>query len=140
MIVVFLFKKPDVSSSTDTAVTEGCGGINIEDCSIARSPDDISGWASTGSRAAQNTSMSGSNYARLPAGDSPKRWPANLFLANMEVVRSLDAQGDVSVAKTPRVGKRGGRKFGGQPHNNERVGVWHNDGGGVSRFFKKVVK
>jgi hypothetical protein len=140
MIVVFLLKKKDEDTSVKTALEERCGALNIQDCSIPRSRDDKSGYSDTGSKHTENSSMSGDNYARKPKADSVTRWPANVVIASSTVSKSMDTESGVSKGTGPRSGEWGGKKFGGEEHNDLRRGVWPNDSGGASRFFKKVKK
>lgn len=140
MIVIVLLKKPDNSTATKTALEEGCGSFNIHECSIPRAPDDQSGWAASGSSETENSSMSGKNYARAPRREGNLRWPANVLIASEQVRQRMDQDSGITKGTGPRSGKRGGTKFGGEAHNDSRMGVWPNDSGGASRFFKKVKK
>lgn len=57
----------------------GTGAINVGASKIPGVRPDH-GWAKSGSKASENTSMSGPNYARAPKPDDPLgRWPANLI-------------------------------------------------------------
>jgi hypothetical protein len=140
MIVVFLLKKKDEDTSVKTALEEGCGALNIQDCSIPRSREDKSGWSVTGSEHSENSSMTGDNYARAAQADSVTRWPANVVIASSTVSKSMDTESGISKGTGPRSGEWGGHKFGGAEHNDPKRGVWPNDSGGASRFFKKVKK
>lgn len=94
MIVVFLLKKKDEDTSVKTALEEGCGALNIQDCSIPRSREDKSGWSATGSAHSENSSMTGDNYARAAQADSVTRWPANVVIASSKVSKSMDKKRD----------------------------------------------
>ena len=78
-----------------------------------------SGWAKSGSKASENNSMSGPNYARDPKPDNPAgRWPTNVVLDESQAA-TLDRQSGVTSSTT------------GVRDPNGTMG-YH---GGASRFF-----
>lgn len=67
----------------------GTGGINIDACRVVRDADDHSGWSASGSKASDNDSMSGPNYARDPKPDAGGRWPPNVLLTHSEECKPI---------------------------------------------------
>ena len=67
----------------------GTGALNVDGCRVGRDTDDVSGWSQTGSKASENRSMSGGNYARDAKPDAEGRWPANLIHDGSEEVVGL---------------------------------------------------
>jgi len=63
------------------ALEHGVAGLNVDGGRVAPT-GDVSGWSKTGSKAGDNTCMSGGNYARDAKPDNPQgRWPANIILS-----------------------------------------------------------
>ena len=81
-----LARKPLTGTVAANVLEHGTGALNIDGCRFAYGdeawpgPQDSSGWSITGSKASDNRSMSGKNYAREPKPDDPRgRWPANIY-------------------------------------------------------------
>lgn len=137
-----LIRKP-ISEKTVAAnvLKHGVGGINIDGCRIGGSFE--SGWSKSGSKASENSSMSGRNYEREPKPDNPQgRFPANLVLSHNAdcgeqcsdgcAVEALDEQsGFSSENRTIKNKYDSESSFGWKG----QVNVRHNDSGGASRFF-----
>ncbi len=75
---ITLARKPFAGTVANNVLEHGTGAINVDGCRVGRDSTDVSGWATSGSKASSNRSMSGGNYARNPKPDAPGRWPANL--------------------------------------------------------------
>jgi site-specific DNA-methyltransferase (adenine-specific) len=75
---ICLARKPLIGTVAANVLEHGTGAINIDGCRVAG--EFKSGWSSSGSKAGENTCMSGPNYARDPKPDNASgRWPANLL-------------------------------------------------------------
>lgn len=130
----------------------GTGALNIDACRVEG--EFTSGWSKSGSKASENDSMSGPNYARDPKPDNPAgRWPANVVLGHTpdcdviyegrgEIrlegpcapgcpVAELDRQSGES---SSRVGKPRGAAHG-EGWGMTTTGAEYADTGGASRFF-----
>lgn len=85
-------RKPlDESTVAGNILKYGTGGLNIDGCRVGRqSGEKASGWPQSGSKAGDNTSMSGPNYARDPKPDNQDgRFPANLMHDGSEEALSV---------------------------------------------------
>lgn len=122
----------------------GTGGINIDESRV-EATSDVSGWSKTGSKAGENTCMSGANYEREAKPDASKRFPANLIHDNSEEVRECFPE----TKSTPSPGhfrkgnvvgdnrtSKGAGQFG---DGNWIEGSSHNDSVNASRFFKSII-
>ena len=129
-------RKPlDESTVAGNILKYGTGGLNIDGCRVGRqSGEKASGWSQSGSKAGDNTSMSGPNYARDPKPDNQDgRFPANLM---------HDGSEDV-VALFPLTAKSSGRPrnngaFKSQSKGADAPHVTHgheDEGGSAARFF-----
>lgn len=107
----------------------GTGALNIDGCRVEG--EFTSGWSKSGSKASENDSMSGPNYARDPKPDNPAgRWPANVVL-DEHAAAELDRQSGES---SSRVGKPRGAAHG-EGWGMTATGAECADTGGASRFF-----
>jgi len=134
---IYLARRPFKCSVASNVVEHGCGGLNIDGCRIGRATDDVSGWSQSGSKASENGSMSGANYARDPKPDNEGRWPANLVLDEIAAAM-LDAQTGVLKSGALSAGHKQGR--GSTSYDCVGDGKviardYGNDAGGASRFF-----
>ena len=75
-----LARKPLDGTVANNVANWGCGALAIDACRIGRAEGDKSGWATTGSKAADNIAMSGAQYDRDPEPDASGRWPANVMI------------------------------------------------------------
>jgi site-specific DNA-methyltransferase (adenine-specific) len=135
---IVVARKPLFGTVAANVLEHGTGALNIDACRIGRDPDDVSGWASSGSGSSENRAMSGPNFARDPKPDASGRWPANIAL-DATAANILDEQSGVAQPKDQRTAIKGGNKgalgaFAGS--SPDAVGTWPADpGGGASRFF-----
>jgi site-specific DNA-methyltransferase (adenine-specific) len=135
---IVVARKPLIGTVAANVLKHGTGALNIDACRIGRDPDDVSGWASSGSGSSENRAMSGPNFARDPKPDASGRWPANIVL-DATAANILDEQSGVAQPKDQRTAIKGGNKgalgaFAGS--SPDAVGTWPADpGGGASRFF-----
>jgi site-specific DNA-methyltransferase (adenine-specific) len=135
---VVVARRPLIGTVAANVLEHGTGALNIDGCRIGRDPDDVSGWASSGSGSSENRAMSGPNFARDPKPDASGRWPANIAL-DATAAAMLDQQSGVAQPKDQRTAIKGGNKgalgaFAGS--SPDAVGTWPADaGGGASRFF-----
>lgn len=115
----------------------GTGGLNIDGSRIGSREKDESGWAKTGSKAAENVAL-GKQYDREPISEiGLGRWPANIIL-DPYTAELLDEQSGISKPKPEKVGPKGGSGFGyfDDEKTANTTGRWPEDfGGGASRFF-----
>jgi hypothetical protein len=82
-------RKPLIGTVAENVLQHGTGAINVDGCRVGRDISDASGWSQTGSKASENRSMSGSNYARDAKPDAAGRWPANFIHDGSEEVVAL---------------------------------------------------
>jgi site-specific DNA-methyltransferase (adenine-specific) len=135
---IVVARRPLIGTVAANVLEHGTGALNIDACRIGRDPDDVSGWASSGSGSSENRAMSGPNFARDPKPDASGRWPANIAL-DATAANILDEQSGVAQPKDQRTAIKGGNKgalgaFAGS--SPDAVGTWPADpGGGASRFF-----
>lgn len=132
---ICLARKP-LSESTvaKNVLRHGTGGLNIDGSRIHRSSDDKSGWSESGSKASENRSMSGANYARDAKPDNESgRFPANVIF-DSESAKVLDEQSGMSDARggKPKKTSEAANTFSGLGSAEKVV---RNDSGGASRFF-----
>lgn len=117
----------------------GTGALNIDGCRVEG--EFTSGWSKSGSKASENDSMSGPNYARDPKPDNPAgRWPANVVLDESQA-EALDEQSGtqrdgtaVNRNKDPKAEKPH-EVYGGGWLNGDRPDITYGGQGGASRFF-----
>jgi site-specific DNA-methyltransferase (adenine-specific) len=76
---ICMARKPLIGTVAANVLAHGTGAINVDGCRVHRTEGDTSGWAKSGSKAGENRSMSGANYAREPKPDAASRWPANFI-------------------------------------------------------------
>ena len=82
-------RKPLIGTVAENVLHYGTGAINVDGARISRANDDISGWSQSGSKASENRSMSGGNYARTAKPDASGRWPANFIHDGSEEANEL---------------------------------------------------
>jgi site-specific DNA-methyltransferase (adenine-specific) len=76
---ICMARKPLIGTVAANVLAHGTGAINVDGCRVHRTEGDTSGWAESGSKAGENRSMSGANYAREAKPDAAARWPANFI-------------------------------------------------------------
>ena len=132
---IVVARKPLAKGTVAANVLEhGTGALNIDACRIEGA--FVSGWSKSGSKASENSSMSGPNYERAPKPDNPSgRWPANVCL-DADQAAALDEQSGTSTSKRSArgAGKAASATYGewGMAEDDTRG---HDDSGGASRFF-----
>lgn len=118
----------------------GTGALNIDGCRVGTREANESGWSQTGSKAGENTSLSGANYAREPKSEvGLGRWPSNLLLANVPDVIGLFPANAKSGKMTPNHKRHTGGQNQGDVYGKfdpdyplkETIG----DSGSASRYF-----
>jgi SAM-dependent methyltransferase len=136
---IVVARKPLIGTVAANVLTHGTGALNIDGCRIAGEPDRSSGWSKSGSKAGENTAMSGPNYARDPKPDNTAgRWPANVILDESQAAELDKQSGDTTSVKSVRL--RAGALIGnGHTHgrfvaSQDNIGGF-DDTGGASRFF-----
>jgi site-specific DNA-methyltransferase (adenine-specific) len=82
-------RKPLIGTVAENVLQHGTGAINVDGGRVGRDISDASGWSQTGSKASENRSMSGSNYARDAKPDAAGRWPANFIHDGSEEANEL---------------------------------------------------
>ena len=136
---IVLARKPLSGTVAANVLAWGTGAINVDGCRVEKAPDEPpSGWSESGSKASDNGSMSGANYAREPKPDAAGRWPANLIL-DEAAGALLDAQTGALAGR----GNKGPSKRGEYSATSYGVGTGgdcggalnYGDSGGASRFF-----
>lgn len=126
---IVVARKPLTGTVAANVLTYGTGALNIDACRIEGA--FVSGWSASGSKASENTSMSGANYARDPKPDNPGgRWPANVVL-DEDQAAALDTQSGESLS---RIGKPRSADSG-DGWGMTATGAEYDDLGGASRFF-----
>jgi DNA modification methylase len=135
---VVVARRPLIGTVAQNVLEHGTGALNIDACRIGRDPDDVIGWASSGSGSSENRAMSGPNFARDPKPDASGRWPANVALdataAAMLDEQSGELTSGIMKARTNREARKGGAIYG-QDQRNIVAGDTYADTGGASRFF-----
>jgi site-specific DNA-methyltransferase (adenine-specific) len=87
---IVVARKPLIGTVAANVLQYGTGAMNIDGCRVAGEPDRASGWSKSGSKAGQNTAMSGRNYAREPKPDNVAgRWPANVIHDGSDEVTAM---------------------------------------------------
>ena len=126
---VVVARKPLKGTVAANVLAWGTGALNIDGCRVEG--EFTSGWSKSGSKASENDSMSGPNYARGPKPDNPAgRWPANVVLDG-PMAAALDEQSGTSES---RIGKPRGAASG-DGWGMTATGAEYADTGGASRFF-----
>ena len=126
---IVVARKPLSGTLASTVLAHGTGALNIDRCRVEG--EFTSGWSKSGSKASENDSMSGPNYARDPKPDNPAgRWPANVVL-DEDQAAALDEQSGESQA---RIGKSRGAAPG-DDWGMTATGAEYDDLGGASRFY-----
>ena len=87
-------RKPLIGTVAQNVLEHGTGALNIDGCRVGRDAEDVSGWSQSGSKASDNRSMSGGNYAREAKPDAAGRWPANLIHDGSDEVVGLFPETD----------------------------------------------
>ena len=132
---VVVARKPLEGTVAANVLAWGTGALNIDGCRVEG--EFTSGWSKSGSKASENDSMSGPNYARDPKPDNPAgRWPANVVLDG-PMAAALDRQSGtlasgVLAAHHQRAPKASGILGAYGSAEGERG---YGDTGGASRFF-----
>lgn len=131
-----LVRKPcSEKTVAENVLKHGTGGINIDASRVEGKFE--SGWAKSGSKASENLSMSGANYAREPKPDNPQgRFPANLVL-DETAAEMLDKQSGLSrsTGGTKSIKQRQGIAEFNTATNGANPYYNFGDSGGASRFF-----
>jgi site-specific DNA-methyltransferase (adenine-specific) len=131
---VIVARKPIEGTVANNVLKWGTGGLNIDGSRIGTRDRDESGWAKTGSKAADNVAL-GKQYDRQPISEvGLGRWPANIIL-DPYTAELLDEQsGQRQAGAFPKRADRTTNqifKYGLQ-ERDERINL---DSGGASRFF-----
>ena len=114
----------------DNVVKWGTGGINIDGCRIA-TDDNL--FRNDG-KVDSNIYSGGNGFGGIHnEPNEGGRWPANIIF-DEDAAAVLDKQSGISKS-SERIGKPGGKTFGGSNMSDEVVGKWFGDKGGASRFF-----
>jgi site-specific DNA-methyltransferase (adenine-specific) len=134
---ICMARKPLIGTVAANVLAHGTGAINVDGCRVHRTEGDTSGWAKSGSKAGENRSMSGANYAREPKPDAASRWPANFIHDGSEEVVGLFPEtrpGERPARQLSQPGGHGRTLGGGWKGNDtgERVVL---DAGSAARFF-----
>jgi site-specific DNA-methyltransferase (adenine-specific) len=111
----------------------GTGALNIDGCRVGVRTENESGWSKTGSKAGENRSMSGPNYARDAKDEAGLgRWPANIAHDGSEEVLAVfpETHGAGHARESNRHGEATGL-FALQGAGGNRFG----DEGSTARFF-----
>ena len=143
---VVVARKPLAGTVAANVQRYGTGALNIDASRVGRASDDISGWSQTGSKAGENRSMSGQNYAREPKADASGRWPPNIVLSHTEDCTESACDETCAVTELDRQSGtlKSGNKVGGQYARTTGVHAGgqrqdgtacYGDSGGASRFF-----
>jgi site-specific DNA-methyltransferase (adenine-specific) len=129
-------RKPLAGTVAENVQQHGTGALNIDGCRIGRDPDDVSGWATTGSKASDNRAMSGGNTERNPKPDNAGRWPANVAF-DEQAAAMLDAQSGERPSGARAGGEYGGIGAGALYGHGGTATLSAIDAntGGASRFF-----
>jgi len=131
---ICLARKPlGEKTIVDNVIKWGTGGINVDGCRIEIEGKDD---RSAGIRTANFGSMdyqTGGNGTEPYEPNEGGRFPANI-LFDETAAEMLDKQSGISKS-SERIGKPGGKTFGGSNMSDEVVGKWFGDKGGASRFF-----
>lgn len=90
---ICLARKPTEGTMADNVTEWSVGGLNIDGCRIGRDPSDVSGYATTGSKAGENLAM-GRQYDRAAKPDAEGRWPANLLFGHSPECRVVATTGE----------------------------------------------
>jgi site-specific DNA-methyltransferase (adenine-specific) len=135
---IVVARKPLNGTVAGNVLQHGTGAMNIDGCRVAGEPDRASGWSKSGSKAGQNTAMSGRNYAREPKPDNVAgRWPANVIHDGSDEVTAM----------FPEAGNKWKRNYGeedykGRQYNGGTFGgggyignSTYADSGSAARFF-----
>jgi hypothetical protein len=86
-------RKPLAGTVAENVTTWGTGAINVDGCRVGTRTENESRWSKTGSKASENRSMSGANYARQPKDEvGTGRFPANLIHDGSDEVVGLFPQ------------------------------------------------
>jgi DNA modification methylase len=125
-------RKPLSEKTIATNVIKwGVGGINVDGCRVGT--DKIK---TTSNNGPGNNGIYGSYNGCDDSIEREGRFPANIIF-DKSAADMLDEQSGVSKS-SERIGKPGGKTFGGSDMSDEVVGKWFGDKGGASRFFKVI--
>ena len=133
---IVVARKPLAGTVAANVLEHGTGALNIDGCRVGG--EFTSGWSKSGSKASENDSMSGPNYARDPKPDNPAgRWPTNVVLDDTQAAVLDEQSGELSSGANPT--RRGSDKFrdayGDFKGQEECTPARGADTGGASRFF-----
>jgi hypothetical protein len=133
---IVVARKPLTGTVAANVLAHGTGALNIDGCRIEGAFE--SGWSKSGSKASENNSMSGANYARDAKPDNAAgRWPANVVLDESQAAELDEQSGTLKSGANPT--RRGTDKFrdayGDFKGQEECVPARGVDTGGASRFF-----
>jgi hypothetical protein len=132
---VIVARKPIEGTVANNVLKWGTGGLNIDGSRIGTRDRDESGWAKTGSKAADNVAL-GKQYDRQPISEvGLGRWPANIIL-DPYTAELLDEQSGISKSQGGRIGKKETSNIDfGLSGNYSKGDPGFGDTGGASRFF-----
>ena len=139
---VGLLRKPFKGTVANNVLTNGCGGLNIDDSRIIfadkRDLDKVISPTLNTKKGYKHTAgaMTG-GINRIDAGNVKGRFPANLLLDSSSA-KVMDSQsGNTSSTRigNPKLGNKGGKMFGGAEQKIASVSNDYRDSGGSSRFF-----
>jgi len=128
---VIVARKPLQGTVAANVQRWGTGAINVDGCRVGTRTENESGWSKTGSKASENRSMSGANYARDAKDEvGTGRWPANLIHDGSEEVLAgfPDRDGATSNSAT-------GKSIWGSGGKGVELRDGYADSGSASRFF-----
>ena len=141
MIIITVAKKPSKKATTDCAIENGCGSLNIDDCRVHG--DDLSLPKYTEGRKAgwrSEEDYVGGSEAKYPTVWSPSsggRFPANLLL-NTISQEAMDTQSGNCRSNHNKSNDKAGHQnqyVGGKIHKKVASSCY-TDSGGASRYFK----
>jgi DNA modification methylase len=128
---ITMARKPLAGTVAANVLEHGTGALNVDGCRVGRDTDDVSGWSQSGSKASENRSMSGGNYARDAKPDAGGRWPANLIHDGSEEVVGLFPQSSSGANPT----RRGGMGYHGAEGQESCDAPRGAESGSAARFF-----
>lgn len=128
---IVLAMKPLNGNFTENALEYGVAGLNINACRIGTEmlPEQKSGQSKIGTLEREN----------MVTPERMGRFPANVIVQDSEEILESFPESGTGNGKQ-RIGKKGGSGFGffDDEKTKTTTGVWHNDSGSASRFFKQV--
>lgn len=147
VIAITLARKPLVGTVAQNALQWGTGGLNIDECRIATTPQDAQSMARCNSPGSGQFSTRPTHIGTFtrsnpsPPVDTTKgRWPANVILAP-QAAAALDAQSGVRPAGNWCRQTDGAHPFGGAAGSEYlQWQVVIEEPGGAARYFKQVLE